>query len=582
MELILRKSTKLKANVLGNLPIFLIALCAHNLLMFFCYHTAKYFLRGGVMTNKIEMTRSENGNGEFYYLVSPKKSVLDHIWGTLKYVLKLPIRFFQLALGRLLSYLIINPLFRKQEKSETILVQNKKYPDPMLSEATDIVVLNVIPEISIAKRIFFNWWYHIMHFALRTPILSWLHKDTPTVNDYSVDSHLDAIVSKVKQLISSKEGNTLSCEKIHFKGLEFLSAEQRQAFFKKLQLETGHDFTTHKQYYNFFTLQTMSGAKLDSVEVHGDGVTASQSIESRKFIINCLPRSNNYHDWLKQSRFFANELNLTVIGFNYRGTGLSKGLVFNQYDIREDATAQVKRLLALGAKSENIALMGECLGANIATQAAAELHAEGCPVKIYNARSFRSLGAILLARVSPTKNASLLNPLTWIRKVSAVGVRYIGNPLLYSLDWDLSVDEAFKSIPAKDRGFLSVRSVQDQKGERYKDDTMIPHEGASIYSLVKEEQKRIQMQKQAGLVLSEEDEVVLADKLHSHLFYVSPVLRPDAPKVDGHTVQSRYLAPTYPENNSAAPDGREYAAGFFREAWAQSSLDKAKGVTIPL
>ena len=521
------------------------------------------------MSIPLNLKRSDNNQGEFYYLKYPSAN-----WPLKKlfFFLKLPVRVFQYTIGRPITYFLLNPFFRKMEHNKTVLTQNKKYPDPMLKETQDIVILNVIPETHFLLRVLFNWIYHLKEFFFRAPFLSLLFADKPQKRYKLYPNHLDQVIEQVGALLNPTAGEKKwTPDQIHFKGLERLSPTKRVQFFNTLKSDHGYNFEQNAKQYNFFTLQTNTGGRLDSLEVRGPTVT-QQPIEKRTFIISCLPRSNNYHDWIKQHRFFADELDTTVVAFNYRGIGLSKGIVINQDDMRDDAASQVHRLIAMGANPANIAIMGECLGANIATRTAADLHAEGYPIKLFNARSFRSLPAILLARVAPAKNASPLLPLTWLQKAMALTIKYIVVPLTYLVGWDLSVDEAFKSIPPKDRGFLTVRSKKDATThQRYIDDTMIPHQTASIYSLVKEEQNRCleKQRRHEHLTVAEQD--LLNDSIKSHQFFVSPVVRENASKTDGHTCPLRYLAPTRPIQEIAAPDGREYTLGFFKRVGIQTN-----------
>lgn len=518
------------------------------------------------MSASIKLTRSSNA--EFYRLNYLSENPIRKI---LVNCLKLPFRAFQYLIGRPLTHLILNPLFRKMEKNKTVLKQNIKYPDPMLNAHQDIVILNVIPETSFIRRILTNWLYQIKEFFILSPLISLLLSKIYKKSNLINSDHLDSIIQQVDKLMTPPAGeDKWKPEQIHFKGLEHLPTATRTEFFNTLTKRYKYNFEQNNQQYNFFTLKTNIGGQLDSLEIKGPSVI-KQPIENRTFIVHCLPRSNNYHDWIRQHRFFAEELNTTLVAFNYRGIGQSKGLVINQNDMIDDATAQVHRLIALGVKPENIALIGECLGANIATKSAANLHKNGSPIKLFNARSFRSLPSILLARIRPPKNTSPLHPFTLIQKITALVIKYIIVPLTYIIGWDLSVDQAFKSIPPNDRGFLAVRSKKDKvTHQRYVDDTMIPHQQASIYSLVKEEQNRCMEKQKNGEFLSEMEEMLLNDNIKSHQFFVSPVLRDDAATTDGHTCPLRYLAPTHPNNTIAAPDAREYTLGFFKSVGLQT------------
>lgn len=280
-----------------------------------------------------------------------------------------------------------------------------------------------------------------------------------------------------------------------------------------------------------------------------------------------MPRSNNYVDWIKNYQIYAKNLNATVIGFNYRGVGLSKGLVTNQESLYADAYAQAQRLLALGAKPENIALMGECLGGNVATHTAGTLHKEGFPVKLYNARSFRSFSAIIDGQSKPPKDAPLWSPLTWLSWLAYAVVQIAARILIHTANWDMDVEEEFTTIPPHDRDYLVVRSKKDSEGKRFADDKMVPHKNASTYSLVKEKIKALTKKKEQGKVLSEVEQEWLVDTPNQHKFYVSEELHKDARKADGHTAHPRLLISTNPRPDNSTVDGRQYAFNFFKRVW---------------
>ncbi len=459
--------------------------------------------------HKIKM-KIDSERGEFYHLLPERRS----LWGTVAYALFFPITkpigIVRFMLGRLVSYALLNPLFRKHEHQNTALVQNKKYPDPNISETDDIVVVSVLPEVGFIRRTIRNWLNKINNSILNSPFLPLAPEGAPVhLRD---QERIHQLMGQVSALINGATlpgqvnvSRQFNPNQIHFKGLHHLSPDLRKLFLENLRKTHGYDFSENAKKYSFFTLKTRAGAELDSVEVRGNNVV-EQPIEKRKFIVSCLPRSNDYTDWLKQHRYFADQLDSTVVAFNYRGTGQGKGIISSQRGMRNDAMAQVERLIAMGAKPENIGLIGECLGGNIATYVAAELHKKNYKVKLFNSRSFRSTASLVLDRILPEDNANRLNPVNWGRWLCAGLVKIIIVPLLYITRWDLSVDDAFKSIPAHDRDYLVVRSKKDATtGQRYLDDAMVPHSHASIYSLVKEEQIRLDAKKTSGEKLSLEE-----------------------------------------------------------------------------
>lgn len=527
--------------------------------------------------------RFDHNLGEYYHLLPDKKSY----WATAAYALFFPITkpigIVRFLLGRLVSYAILNPLFRKHEKENIAVVQNNNHPDPNISEANDVVIVSVLPEAGFFRRHVGNWINKFKNSIRNSPFVPLGPDDAPApLRD---EARIHQLMGQVDTLMNGRTlpgqvnvSKIFQPEQIHFKGLHHLPPQLRELFLENLRKTHGYDFRVNAIRYNFFTLKTRSGAELDSVEVRGNMV-ALQPIENRKFIISCLPRSNDYTDWLKQHRYFADQLDSTIVAFNYRGTGQGKGIISSQRGMRDDAMAQVERLIALGAKPENIGLMGECLGGNIATHVAAELHQKNYKVKLFNSRSFRSTASLLLDRITPEKNASLRSPLNWGKWLCVGLAKVTLVPLLYLTRWDLSVDKAFKSIPVDDRDYLVVRSKKDASGHRYRDDAMVSHAHASIYSLVKEEQLRINAKKISGQTLTQKEIAWLGDQRGAHKFHVDIGQRGDAPTVDGHTAQLRYLVRT--KQNLPPEDGREFTLKFFKRAWGDATVPANSEMPMP-
>ncbi|MCL9683874.1 alpha/beta hydrolase [Legionella maioricensis] len=514
------------------------------------------------------LTRSENGQGNYFRLIA-KLTWGQRLARFCLNVIKTPVNIYQWTMGRLFTHVIINPLLRKEERQETLLLQNHRHPDPLFASQDEMVVINVSSKKNILLRTFLNWhkffesktiWGGVV--SLFSQLISLFPKITSNVEHY-----IDRIVDDVEnQIIGDKQDAPLQASQILFRGLENLKPQQREIFYAKLTERFGYDFRQNKKYIDFYTLQTEDNALLDSVEVHAKSAL-EKSMAERRFIISCMPRSNNYIDWLKQYRCLAKELDVSIIAFNYRGTGLlSKGIIYNENSLHEDTYAQVQRLLKMGAKPENIALMGECLGANVATYTAGTLHQQGLPVKLYNARSFRSLTSLIEGHILPTADDSNLHPKTWLKWIGYGIFKLVFHPLLLSTGWTLNVEKQFLAIPPKDRDFLVVRSKKDAEGKRFADDLMVPHNHASIYSLVKEQRKLILEKLNNGEEISDDDIEWLCDTPANHKFHVSSLLHEGAARANGHTSQAQLLVPTYP-GRSVVPDGREYAIGFFRRVW---------------
>ena len=366
-------------------------------------------------------------------------------------------------------------------------------------------------------RIVLNWHNFFVNNVTPLQIVNSLGKLLLSLlpsGQQSIDGYLDKLVDKIAKKVEGKKGPAFAPQQIHFRGLAQLNPEQQESFYKKLDARFGYDFRQNKQQVYLYSLQTTDNAVLDSVEVRNPEAS-KQAFSERHFIVTCMPRSNNYVDWMKQYQVYAKNLDATIIAFNYRGVGLSKGVVTNQHSLYMDAYAQAQRLIELGAKPENIAFMGECLGGNIAAHAAGTLQEEG------------------------------------------------------HAGWGLNIEKQFAAIPPHDRDYLVVRSKKDAQGVRYADDKMIPHKAASTYSFVKEKTKALAKKKQEGEVLTEVEEEWLKDTPKQHKFYISEDLHEKARAANGHTAHPRLLVETNPRKEcwDVNLDGRQYAFNFFNRVW---------------
>ncbi|STX27689.1 SdbA protein, substrate of the Dot/Icm system [Legionella beliardensis] len=519
---------------------------------------------------KLTLQQSESKYGGFYRLVKPKKTFIKQLGQFALDVLKLPYTLYQLIMGRLLSNLVINPLFRKEEKNDSLLLQNPKRPDPLFTPLDEMNVINVLPKKNILLRELLNWKNYLVNHTTTIKIIFWLlswitHFFPKFKAEQYIDHYLDKLVNYVELKVQG-EGKTFKPEQIHFRGLEQLSEAQQEHLYQKLEDRIGYDFRQNRNHIYFYKLQTPDNAVLDSVEVRSQHAI-HQDITNRHFIVAAMPRSNNFVDWIKHYQIYAKQLDVTIIAFNYRGIGLSKGIVKSENDLYDDAYAQVQRLLQLGAQPKNIAVMGECLGGNVAAHTAGKLHQEGDPVKLYPARSFRSLTSIISGRSRPTKTDHPLNPLTWLKWVRFAMVQCILNPIIISSGWSLNVDKQFLAVPPHDRDFIVVRSKKDNEGNHFADDKMVPYEQASLYSLVKEKRQAIMAKQKCGEEISPEEEEWLENLKH-HKFYVSENLHDNASNANGHTVHPRLLVPTYQSCADAnSLDGRQYTINFFKRVW---------------
>jgi hypothetical protein len=512
----------------------------------------------------------ESENPYYYYKLKPHYSkFITLITKMLIFPFSAPRRLVSLLFGRLLALFIFNPLLTKNESETNELIQNKKYPDPDFTNADDYIVVNVINESNFFIKALRNYYYRLTNQLSKIPLTSYITSDDPALENIANPRTIHEVMGKVSALVNGqplpdqvKDTRRYKPEQIVLKGLEHLDENYRKILLDNLKKTHGHDFETNRSAYSFFTLEARDGAVLDSVEVRGTSEN-EKPIEDRTFIISCMPRSNNYMFWLKKFRYYAKEIDTTIVSFNYRGVGRSKGLVWTQNDMINDAIAQAERLIALGAKPENIAFEGECVGANVATCAAAKMHQRNYKIKLFNSRSFRSTARLISGHIAPEKGANLFNPINLLRKGLAFITHYLLVPLLYFAGWNLAADKAFKKIPVEDRDFVVVRSKKNDDGKHVnRDDPLVPHHFSSMYSLVKEMQQKVEDKPKP---LNRQDQLLLEDNLKKHKFHVGKE-RGNPRKTNGHTCNRRYLLP----RDNTPQNAREYTVNFFKHVWPQS------------
>lgn len=479
------------------------------------------------------------------------------IWRRILNAIFFPIRLVQFLIGRILSHIILNPDSRSEEGVQNLIVPNTKYAKK--DDDLEIVILDVIPPQHPILRTINNWLYALNNYLLN-------YHSTPSSQSALYNRHFSELVGKIAELTSGellpgafrdlvdnkRDGNhQFKPQQIHLRGVDALPPQYRIILFNILKKNFNYDFKENQKDFLFYKLKTPSASELDSVEIRGNGINFDR-MDERKFIIFCNPWGDNYLPYIKQSSDFANQLGATVVAFNYQGTGpFSKGLPGNQYDLRNDALAQFSRLIALGANPENIAFFGNCLGANIATQAAAYLHREGYKVGLFNSRSFSSSEAIILSRIWPAKNANYLNPTNWLRIIGWGCMKLIISPILYFSRWDLDVKKDFLSIPPQSRDFLVVRSSKNDRGKRYKDDFFLSH-SSSIYSVFREQQKNLATKPPE--MLTEEDRLILNDDKDRHKFIVDEIYYAQPEKINGHSISSKLLI----QRNHAKDEPKEH------------------------
>lgn len=236
--------------------------------------------------------------------------------------------------------------------------------------------------------------------------------------------------------------------------------------------------------YAEYTIQTHDGAKLDTLEVRPKDFKSEP--QHQKYIINFVGNDSYYERILEKMQKDAQQLNCTVVGFNYRGVKRSEGIPQSKDDLVTDGIAQVQRLLNQGVSPQNITLKGHSLGAGIASLVAYHFHQQRQPLNIFNNRSFSSLTNVLVGRIRSVDDSG--HKETWDTKL----LGWLAKPLvkfaLSLVNWEINADDAFKAIPLAYRDYMVVRTKRTHRAA-YVDDPMIVHY-ASIHTALRDERRK--------------------------------------------------------------------------------------------
>ena len=427
-----------------------------------------------------------------------------------------------------------------------------------------------------------TWHDYLLKFSgtvMHLPFISGIKKHELRFNHPKDKAHIDKLIEEIRHLIKGTstapkcENKTFNWNEIHFKGLEFLDEQLRTYFFAELsKKQPPIKVDPHQSNLDFFSIETADDAVLDSIALSAAN-EKSKPMSERKFIIACLARDQNYINWIKDFNYSAEQIGCTIIGFNYRGVDYSKGMVWTQENMINDALAEVDRLLALGAKPENIGLEGMCLGGAIATIAAARLHEQGQHVKLYNERSFRSIPRFINGYLLPEANSSLLNPINWLRYSLVLISTIIVIPLICLAGWWMDAGSAWDKIPASDKNYSVIRNPHDADPKAPKVDGVVEDSWASIASLMDEKREKIIETQQHGKTLSEEESVLLSDVPKTHYFKANAEdLHGKAP----HHLARRHLMQT---SSDVPCHMHQHMITHFKTLFGLSSTQMSAGMT---
>jgi hypothetical protein len=257
------------------------------------------------------------------------------------------------------------------------------------------------------------------------------------------EKRFSEILSQLNEFLRNVENPPKFC----FKGEEYLSEDQK----KRLK-----DYPSSKD-YQFFTLDTGNGSHLDSVKIAGT---------SDQYVIFCMARDMNYSKYIKDGSFrkLVDQTNATLISFNYRGIDRSKGLIFKELHLVNDTISQVFALLDKGIDAKNITLYGHCLGGAVATLAAGILNDCGCPVRLFNDRSFNSISKFVAGFILPSSGSSCFNPINHIRFLLGITLYpFLLLPTAKLAGWQMDAQSSWKKIDDAQKTYSIVKKVEDDR-----------------------------------------------------------------------------------------------------------------------
>lgn len=242
------------------------------------------------------------------------------------------------------------------------------------------------------------------------------------------------------------------------------------------------------------TLPTADGVSLDAIRFQHPLQRIKPASEQR-WVLFVLPNGATIEEMLFFFRSYSNDAGVSLLAFNYRGVGGSKGRPVRAADLVADAEAAFDRLIRDGVKSEHILIHGHSLGGGVGALVRAK-HPEG---PIISDRSFRSFAATAAEVVSsntvlkaitntligtvtgvlPTALLTDCNSRVVVLAASAVSVfllyqipsvpRFLLTRIVKWLGWELNVLDVWKQI----RGHKLVLY--------HPLDGVIAHEGASLF-----------------------------------------------------------------------------------------------------
>jgi pimeloyl-ACP methyl ester carboxylesterase len=249
----------------------------------------------------------------------------------------------------------------------------------------------------------------------------------------------------------------------------------------------------------------------------------------------------------------AVELNVNVIGFNYRGVADSTGLACSSDDLIIDGIAQVQRLIDRGVDPEKIVLRGNSLGGAVAALVGQHFHKRDQKVSVFSARSFSTITNAIVAWIR-TGYPEDRNETTYRKILGWLAKPFIMLAVAAS-KWEMDGYSAYQSIPDAYKEYMVVRSSRAKRVPARKDDTVIPHY-ASLHLALRPERRlvkqRLDFAKNEIQSLSEQCHIIKPD-LSASLAKINDArlrlkerkMETAADEIEGHIVNLHELTNRY-------------------------------------
>lgn len=180
--------------------------------------------------------------------------------------------------------------------------------------------------------------------------------------------------------------------------------------------------------------------------------------------VHCSGNSGNCSRFFPElAQLSQQHKELKTITYNHPGIEGSDGVTMSQDDLINALYAQVKVLLAGGAKPENIELTGFSIGAATAALTAKKLLDEGIAVNLFCDRTLSTMPDVVTDKLPILGTAfKALKIIPGIKELTHYvvqpSVKYLLiKPLLWLLNWDMDPASAYQEIDAHKKALTGVK-----------------------------------------------------------------------------------------------------------------------------